>query len=123
MAGAYRRNWKRGGSGDTNHQSARGIVQPPASSETGEMFSKAIGMLRSSSQGLLVPSASIEREGQTAYVFVRIADNRFERRKVALGRTVGRRHRSNLGACGRGHGGFGRRRALARRIPAMTQQK
>ena len=55
-----------------------------------DMFA-TIRILRSSSQGLLVPAASIEREGQTAYVFVRTGTNRFERRKVVLGRTVGDR--------------------------------
>jgi membrane fusion protein, heavy metal efflux system len=52
-----------------------------------DMFAN-IRLVRSSSQGILVPATSVEREGQDAYVFVRTADNRFERRKVVLGRTV-----------------------------------
>jgi membrane fusion protein, heavy metal efflux system len=52
-----------------------------------DMFA-TIRMLRSSSRGLLVPAAAIEREGQSSYVFVRAGNNRFERRQVSLGRTV-----------------------------------
>jgi cobalt-zinc-cadmium efflux system membrane fusion protein len=52
-----------------------------------DMFA-TIRLLRSTSQGILVPATAVEREGQTAYVFVGKADNRFERRQVILGRTV-----------------------------------
>ena len=53
-----------------------------------DMFA-TIRLLRSTSQGILVPAASVEREAQAAYVFVEKAGNRFERRQVVLGKTVG----------------------------------
>jgi cobalt-zinc-cadmium efflux system membrane fusion protein len=52
-----------------------------------DMFA-TIRLLRSSTQGILVPAAAVERDGLAAYVFVGVADNRFERRQVVLGRTV-----------------------------------
>jgi membrane fusion protein, heavy metal efflux system len=52
-----------------------------------DMFA-TVRLLRSSSQGLLIPASSIDREGQKAYLFVGTGNNRFERREVALGRTV-----------------------------------
>ena len=36
----------------------------------------------------MVPATSVEREGDDAYVFVGTGENRFERRKVVLGRTI-----------------------------------
>jgi cobalt-zinc-cadmium efflux system membrane fusion protein len=61
-----------------------------------DMFA-TIRVLLSTSRGILVPAASIEREGQTAYVFVGKDNNRFERRKVILGRTVDDRVEVNSG--------------------------
>jgi cobalt-zinc-cadmium efflux system membrane fusion protein len=48
----------------------------------------AIRLLRSSSPGILLPSAAVIREGNDAYVFVGIGNNRFARRNVTLGRSV-----------------------------------
>jgi cobalt-zinc-cadmium efflux system membrane fusion protein len=48
----------------------------------------AIRLLRSSAPGILLPSAAVIREGNDAYVFVGIGNNRYERRNVQLGRTV-----------------------------------
>jgi cobalt-zinc-cadmium efflux system membrane fusion protein len=48
----------------------------------------SIRLLRSTSQGILVPSAAVIREGSAAYVFVKKAEGRFQRRAVSLGRTV-----------------------------------
>jgi cobalt-zinc-cadmium efflux system membrane fusion protein len=45
-------------------------------------------LLRSTSQGILVPSAAVIREGSAAFVFVKKAEGRFQRRAVSLGRTV-----------------------------------
>jgi cobalt-zinc-cadmium efflux system membrane fusion protein len=47
-----------------------------------------IRLLRSSSPGILLPSAAVIREGNDAYVFVGIGNNRYERRNVTLGRTL-----------------------------------
>lgn len=52
-----------------------------------DMFA-TVRLLRSSSQGLLIPASSVDREGQKTYVFVGTGNNRFERREVVLGRTV-----------------------------------
>ena len=52
-----------------------------------DMFA-SLRLVRSSTQGLLVPATSVEREGDAAYVFASLGNNRFERREVKLGRTV-----------------------------------
>ncbi|HXA77195.1 MAG TPA: efflux RND transporter periplasmic adaptor subunit [Candidatus Acidoferrales bacterium] len=48
----------------------------------------AIRILRSSAQGILVPTAAVIREGNDAYVFVGKGNGRFERRVVKIGRTL-----------------------------------
>ena len=48
-----------------------------------------IGLLRSSTEGILVPTAAVIREGNSAYVFVGKGNGRYERRSVTLGRTAG----------------------------------
>jgi cobalt-zinc-cadmium efflux system membrane fusion protein len=48
----------------------------------------AIRLLRSSSQGILVPSSAVVREGNDSYVYVAQANERFLRRNVRLGRAV-----------------------------------
>jgi membrane fusion protein, heavy metal efflux system len=48
----------------------------------------AIRILRSTAQGILVPTAAVIREGNDAYVFVGKGDGRFERRAVKIGRTL-----------------------------------
>jgi cobalt-zinc-cadmium efflux system membrane fusion protein len=48
----------------------------------------AIRILRSSAQGILLPAASVIREGNDAYVFVGKGNGRFERRAVMIGRTL-----------------------------------
>ena len=52
-----------------------------------DMFA-TLRLVRSSTQGLMVPATSVEREGDDAYVFISTGENRFERRKVVLGRTI-----------------------------------
>ncbi len=52
-----------------------------------DMFA-TLRLVRSVSQGLLVPATSVEREGDDAYVYVGAGENRFKRTKVVLGRTV-----------------------------------
>src|SRR5271154_528740 len=48
----------------------------------------SIRILRSSVQGILLPAAAVLREGNDAYVFVAKGNGRFERRPVAIGRTL-----------------------------------
>ena len=48
----------------------------------------SIRILRSSEQGILVPSSAVIREGNDAYVFVGKGNGRFERRTAQLGRAV-----------------------------------
>jgi cobalt-zinc-cadmium efflux system membrane fusion protein len=52
-----------------------------------DMFA-TLRLVRSMSQGLLIPATSVEREGDDAYVYVGAGENRFKRSKVVLGRTV-----------------------------------
>jgi len=52
-----------------------------------DMFA-TVRLVRSSSQGLLIPAAAVDREGQRAYVYVGTGNSRFERRPVVLGRTL-----------------------------------
>lgn len=52
-----------------------------------DMFA-TLRLLRSTSQGLLIPATAVDREGQKAYAYVGTGNNRFERREVTLGRTV-----------------------------------
>jgi membrane fusion protein, heavy metal efflux system len=49
------------------------------------MFGR-IRILRSSSQGILVPAAAVIREGNDAYVYVGKGNGHYERRKVQIGR-------------------------------------
>jgi membrane fusion protein, heavy metal efflux system len=48
-----------------------------------------IRLLRSTSQGIVVPSTGVIREGNMAYVFVAEGNGRYQRRTVTLGRTFG----------------------------------
>jgi cobalt-zinc-cadmium efflux system membrane fusion protein len=48
----------------------------------------AIRLLRSSAQGILVPSSAVIREGDSAYIFVSRGNGRFVRSDVKLGRAV-----------------------------------
>jgi membrane fusion protein, heavy metal efflux system len=48
----------------------------------------AIRLLRSSVQGILVPSTAVVREGNDAYLYVSQANGRFVRRDIKLGRAV-----------------------------------
>jgi cobalt-zinc-cadmium efflux system membrane fusion protein len=48
----------------------------------------AIRILRSSAQGILLPTAAVIREGNDAYVFVGKGNGRFERRAIKIGRTL-----------------------------------
>jgi cobalt-zinc-cadmium efflux system membrane fusion protein len=48
----------------------------------------SIRLLRSSSQGILVPASAVVREENAAYVFVSTSANHFQRRDVTLGRAV-----------------------------------
>ncbi len=48
----------------------------------------AIRILRSSAQGILLPTAAVIREGNDAYVFVGKGNGRFERRTIKIGRTL-----------------------------------
>jgi membrane fusion protein, heavy metal efflux system len=48
----------------------------------------AIRLLRSSAQGILVPSGAVIREGDSAYIFVSSGNGHYVRRDVKLGRSV-----------------------------------
>jgi cobalt-zinc-cadmium efflux system membrane fusion protein len=48
----------------------------------------SIRLLRSSSNGILLPASAVVREGNNAFVFVGKGNGRFEKRSVMLGRTV-----------------------------------
>jgi membrane fusion protein, heavy metal efflux system len=48
----------------------------------------SIRVLRSSSQGILVPASAVIREGNEAHVFISKGNGRFERRTVKLGRAM-----------------------------------
>ncbi|MFY9530358.1 MAG: efflux RND transporter periplasmic adaptor subunit [Candidatus Acidiferrales bacterium] len=63
----------------------RVVLPNPAGRIKPAMFG-TIRLLRSSSQGILVPSSAVVREGNDAFLFVAKGDNRFERRSVTLGR-------------------------------------
>lgn len=49
----------------------------------------AIRLLRSSHEGIVVPSTAVIREGSAAYVFADEGNGRYERRSVDLGQTLG----------------------------------
>jgi membrane fusion protein, heavy metal efflux system len=51
------------------------------------MFGR-VRILRSSSQGILVPAAAVIREGNDAYIFVAKGNGKYERRSVKLGRST-----------------------------------
>jgi membrane fusion protein, heavy metal efflux system len=48
----------------------------------------AIRILRSSDQGILLPTTAVIREGNDSYVFVGKGNGRFERRAIKIGRTL-----------------------------------
>ncbi len=48
----------------------------------------AIRLLRSSAQGILVPSGAVIREGDSSYIFVSSGNGRYARRDVKLGRSI-----------------------------------
>jgi cobalt-zinc-cadmium efflux system membrane fusion protein len=48
----------------------------------------SIRVLRSSSQGIVVPASAVIREGNEAHVFISKGNGRFERRTVKLGRAM-----------------------------------
>jgi cobalt-zinc-cadmium efflux system membrane fusion protein len=64
----------------------RVVLGNPALRLKPNMFA-TVSLLRSTTQGILVPAAAVIREGPKAYVFAAASGNRFERRDVVLGRT------------------------------------
>jgi cobalt-zinc-cadmium efflux system membrane fusion protein len=65
----------------------RVVLANPDSLLKPSMFG-SVRILRSSSQGIVVPSTAVIREGAAAHVFVQKAQGRFERRAISIGRTV-----------------------------------
>jgi membrane fusion protein, heavy metal efflux system len=65
----------------------RVVLENPRAQIKPQMFGR-IRILRSSSPGILVPSAAVIREGGDAYIFVEKTNSRFERRNVKLGRSL-----------------------------------
>jgi len=49
----------------------------------------SIRLLKSTSEGIVVPSTAVIHEGNMAYVFVGEGNGRFQRRTVTLGHTLG----------------------------------
>jgi cobalt-zinc-cadmium efflux system membrane fusion protein len=64
------------------------VVLPNADGQIKPGLFGAIRLLRSSAQGILVPSAAVLREGDTSYIFVSKGNGRFVRTSVKLGRAV-----------------------------------
>jgi cobalt-zinc-cadmium efflux system membrane fusion protein len=65
----------------------RVVLPNPDAKIKPQMFG-SIRILKSTSTGVLVPAASVVREGNDAYMFVAKANGHFERRTVTIGRTV-----------------------------------
>lgn len=66
----------------------RVVLANPAARLKPAMFG-SIRLLRSTGQGIVVPSAAVIREGNMAYVFVAEGNGRYDRRSVTLARTLG----------------------------------
>ncbi len=64
------------------------VILPNADGRIKPGLFGAIRLLRSSAQGILVPSAAVLREGDTSYIFVSKGNGRFVRNTVKLGRAV-----------------------------------
>ena len=65
---------------------ARVILGNPDLRLKPDMFA-TMRLVRSTALGILIPAASVIRDGAAAYVFVATGENRFERRDVILSRT------------------------------------
>jgi membrane fusion protein, heavy metal efflux system len=66
----------------------RVVLPNPGAKLKPAMFG-SIRLLRSTSQGIVVPSTAVIREGNMAYAFVSEGNGRYQRRTVTLGRTFG----------------------------------
>lgn len=64
----------------------RVVLENPGLQLKPDMFA-TVRLLRSTTRGILIPSASVIREGTAAYVFTASGANQFQRRDVVLGRT------------------------------------
>jgi cobalt-zinc-cadmium efflux system membrane fusion protein len=64
------------------------VVLPNDGSQIKPGMFGSIRILRSSVQGILLPTAAVIREGNDAYVFVGKGNGRFERRTIKIGRTL-----------------------------------
>jgi cobalt-zinc-cadmium efflux system membrane fusion protein len=64
------------------------VILPNADGRIKPGLFGAIRLLRSSAQGILVPSSAVIREGDNTYVFVSKGNGRFVRNDVKLGRAV-----------------------------------
>jgi membrane fusion protein, heavy metal efflux system len=64
------------------------VVLPNADEQIKPAMFGSIRLLRSMSQGILVPASAVVREENAAYVFAQTSSNHFQRRDVTLGRTV-----------------------------------
>ena len=63
------------------------VVLPNANARIKPAMFGSIRILRSSSQGILVPTTAVIREGTEAYVFVGKGNGKYERRNVKLARS------------------------------------
>ena len=64
------------------------VILPNAGARIKPGMFGAIRILRSSTEGILVPAPAVIREGNNAYVFIGKGNGRFERRAVKIGRTL-----------------------------------
>ena len=64
------------------------VVLPNADLRIKPAMFGAIRLVRSTTQGILVPATAVVREGNVAYVFIAHGNGRFARQTVTLGRAV-----------------------------------
>ncbi len=64
------------------------VVLPNADLRIKPAMFGAIRLVRSTTQGILVPTTAVVREGNVAYVFIARGNGRFARQTVTLGRVV-----------------------------------
>jgi len=63
------------------------VVLPNQNSRVKPAMFGAIRILRSDSQGIVLPSSAVVREGNDAFIFVDKGNGKYERRNVKLART------------------------------------
>jgi len=72
----------------THTMKVRVVLANPGFLLKPEMYG-TLSVVRSTSEAILIPDSAVVREGMSAYVFVKKADNQFEKRDVTPGRSAG----------------------------------